>query len=489
MRESFPYSDTTIIMDFIYDESGKPFAVCYSKDGGANFTPYFYATNLQGDVEGIFRVLKNGTTGLYEQKWYGRYTYDAWGNVTAYTAAGNSPGSTTLVYRNPIRYRGYVYDNETGWYYLQSRYYDPANHRFINADEAEYVLISAVNLNATNLFTYCGNNPVSNADNDGAFWDTVFDVVSLAFSVVDVISNPSDGGAWIGLAGDIIDLIPFVSGVGEAARAVNVADDILDAADDIHDAAKIADRVDDAGDALTTVGKIDNIDITVDCCFVAGTVILTENGKVPIEEIQVGDYVWAWDEESGNVALKRVEDTFIRESSELVHIYVNGEEIIATPEHPFYTPVYGWTSAAHLRAGDILVLVNGEYVVVEKIQHELLESPVKVYNFQVEDYHTYYVAEVSVLVHNSCGKTTGKFANNAEAARVADELGYKPTSSLSHGQKVYVNNKAPSDLKYISRDIDCHSGGAWKAASTIQGLGSKATRSGTYTRYLEYLCK
>ena len=106
---------------------------------------------------------------------------------------------------------------------------------------------------------------------------------------------------------------------------------------------------------------------------------------------------------SGNVALKRVEDTFIRESSELVHIYVNGEEIIATPEHPFYTPVYGWTSAAHLRAGDILVLVNGEYVVVEKVQHELLESPVKVYNFQVEDHHTYYVAKCGVLVHNRCG--------------------------------------------------------------------------------------
>ena len=54
-----------------------------------------------------------------------------------------------------------------------------------------------------------------------------------------------------------------------------------------------------------------------------------------------------------------------------------------------------------MRAGDILVLVNGEYVVVEKIQHELLESPVKVYNFQVADYHTYYVAS-GVLVHNNC---------------------------------------------------------------------------------------
>ena len=164
MRESFPYSDTTIIMDFIYDESGKPFAVCYSKDGGAKFTPYFYATNLQGDVEGIFRVLKNGTTGLYEQKWYGRYTYDAWGNVTAYTAAGNSPGSTTLVYRNPIRYRGYVYDTETGWYYLQSRYYDPANHRCINADN---FASTGAGFLGNNMFAYCNNNSVMMTDSAG----------------------------------------------------------------------------------------------------------------------------------------------------------------------------------------------------------------------------------------------------------------------------------------------------------------------------------
>ena len=164
MRESFPYSDTTIIMDFIYDESGKPFAVCYSKDGGANFTTYFYATNLQGDVEGIFRVLKNGTTGLYEQKWYGRYTYDAWGNVTAHTAAGANPSTASLIYRNPLRYRGYVYDNETGFYYLQSRYYDPANHRFINADS---YASTGQGFLGYNMFAYCNNNPISFLDAGG----------------------------------------------------------------------------------------------------------------------------------------------------------------------------------------------------------------------------------------------------------------------------------------------------------------------------------
>ena len=66
-----------------------------------------------------------------------------------------------------------------------------------------------------------------------------------------------------------------------------------------------------------------------------------------------------------------------------------------------YSPVKGWIEAVDLRAGDNLVLVNGEHVIVEKIQHEILESPINVYNFQVEDYHTYYVGK-GILVHNTC---------------------------------------------------------------------------------------
>ena len=72
--------------------------------------------------------------------------------------------------------------------------------------------------------------------------------------------------------------------------------------------------------------------------------------------------------------------------------------------HPFYVPKKGWTSAIDLRAGDILVMLNGEYVVVEQVQHELLESSETTYNFEVEDYHTYYVGENPILVHNTgCG--------------------------------------------------------------------------------------
>lgn len=128
-------------------------------------------------------------------------------------------------------------------------------------------------------------------------------------------------------------------------------------------------------------------------CFIAGTLVETENGQKSIEEIQVGDKVLSEDETTGEVAIKTVTETYVNETDELIHIGVNGEIISATPTHPFYVDKLGWTLARSLRAGDILVLSNGEFVVVEWVQHEILESPVKVYNFEVEDFHTYFVGK------------------------------------------------------------------------------------------------
>ncbi len=74
-----------------------------------------------------------------------------------------------------------------------------------------------------------------------------------------------------------------------------------------------------------------------------------------------------------------------------------GETISDTPSHPFYVDKLGWTLARSLRAGDILVLSNGELVTVEWVQHEILESPIKVYNFEVEEFHTYFVGENGIF--------------------------------------------------------------------------------------------
>ena len=148
--------------------------------------------------------------------------------------------------------------------------------------------------------------------------------------------------------------------------------------------------------------------LSSNACFVAGTVILTNVGKIAIETIEEGMLVWAKNTETGEEGFKEVLKTFENETDELVHLFVGGEEIITTPEHPFYVKDKGFIGAIHLRAGDILVLVNGEYAILEKVQHEILEAPIKVYNFEVEGYHTYFVGDCAVLVHNVCSGTYHK---------------------------------------------------------------------------------
>jgi hypothetical protein len=140
-------------------------------------------------------------------------------------------------------------------------------------------------------------------------------------------------------------------------------------------------------------------------CFVAGTPVLTANGIVAIEDIKPGDLVCSEDRATGEKGLKRVLRTFANTASELVHVCAGGQTISGTPGHPFYVTGKGWTSAGQLCAGDELVLQSGGAAVVESVRHERLDAPVAVYNFEVEGWHTYYVGDGGVLVHNKCVDT------------------------------------------------------------------------------------
>ncbi len=151
-------------------------------------------------------------------------------------------------------------------------------------------------------------------------------------------------------------------------------------------------------------------------CFVAGTLVMAVAGMVAIENIKAGDKVISTDPETMETGEKTVLETYIREVTTLVHLTVNGEEIITTVDHPFYVKDKGFVNAGELKVGNELLDSNGNILLVENFDVELTDEPVKVYNFQVEDFHTYHVGENGVLVHNA-GDTYRRPSNYRKGTR------------------------------------------------------------------------
>ena len=341
--------------------------------------------------------------------------YTSWGKPLATTGSLAS----TLGADQPFRYRGYIYDNETGWYYLKSRYYNPSIGRFISAD---VLLSTGQGVLGHNAYAYCLNNPINRSDDAGSFsFSDIFSGAGLVSVGVTAILTAATI-LTCGAAAPLMVAVATVTVTAGAVTVVNGASEVVEGltstSENSNDGYNFmrdtvmggnADAYEAQRDFFAGVAEVG----TAICgsyyaanggnvCFVAGTLVLTDDGQIPIEDIEAGDYVYATDPETGESGYKRVAQTFKRETDELVHVTYSGGTITTTPTHPFYVAQKGWTAAIELRAGDMLVTVNGEYVIVEKVQHELLETPVSVYNFEVEDYHTYYVGGTSVLVHNSC---------------------------------------------------------------------------------------
>jgi RHS repeat-associated protein len=143
------------LLIYLYDESGAPIGLQYrTKSYAANiFDTFYFEKNLQGDIIAVYNA---------DGEKIGSYTYDAWGNCTVTVVSESTTLEKNIVRSyNPFRYRGYYYDTETQLYYLQSRYYNPAWGRFLNADG--YVNANG-DLIGFNMYAYCSNNPVMYVD-------------------------------------------------------------------------------------------------------------------------------------------------------------------------------------------------------------------------------------------------------------------------------------------------------------------------------------
>lgn len=135
-------------LDFYYDDTNGLVGFGYS---GSN---YFYIRNHQKDITGILDSAGNQVVS---------YVYDSWGKLVSTSGILTD----TIGVQNPYHYRGYYYDVETGFYYLQSRYYDPVTGRFINSDS---LIGSTGERNTHNMFAYCGNEPINRVDPTGFAW-------------------------------------------------------------------------------------------------------------------------------------------------------------------------------------------------------------------------------------------------------------------------------------------------------------------------------
>ncbi len=219
-------------------------------------------------------------------------------------------------------------------------------------------------------------------------------------------------------------------------------------------------------------------------CFVAGTLILTSMGNKLIEDINIGDEVWAYDENTNEKALKKVTNVFRYTTKKWLHLvfeFTNGafEEVVCTEEHPFYVSNIGWIEANKILEKDVVLMYNDkEKAILVSMQLEILDDETTTYNFEVEDYHSYYVGENGILVHNRCKYRGGKYKPRAKDIAIDPETGLvQPTKGISVNTdpskvqqfgKVSRVDSIPSELKFIKTGGPGHYEIVPKKAMTLE---------------------
>jgi RHS repeat-associated protein len=374
-----------------------------------------------------------------------RYLYDPFGNLLA-----SSGGMADI---NLYRFSSKEAHENSGLYYYGRRFYEPRLQRWLNGDPIG-------ENGGINLFQFCGGDPINGVDAWGEYLMTVTMDASLAdrygYSLVsnrsfqqlagenisrvkaeggnltiwdvdsEVLANYGSlklspgsfktedfdyGGA---VSASIHDALG-VAGIFDPTGVLDAADGLLHLAEGNSGAALLsAAAILPGGDftKLKNLNKLRKADDVVDAvkeirlipngppCFIAGTLIATENGFKPIEEIQSGDKVWAFNELTGEKALREVVRAFEKSTDILVELEVGSTLITTTPEHPFWVDNQGWVTAGELAIGDLIGTLSGELEGVKRVERQAEQATV--YNFEVDEFHTYFVTATGLLVHNSC---------------------------------------------------------------------------------------
>jgi RHS repeat-associated protein len=346
---------------------------------------------------------------------------------TRYDVFGNLQGTPTL--ETNYLYTGQQYDAISELYSLRARYYDPSYGRFLSRDTWAYDYQNPVELNR---YVYVANNPATWTDPSGysAFGDFAANIKSKiaaipavqAFSyhltnayvqIILKLGNIPLGVCIIselglGYFGIDVPLTDFGCGAfnptffgedfGNSPPRNNAPDaDTPTSSHPLYEEADVPD-INNAGNQGT---KNLSQDALPDCfnSFSADTEVSTPHGDIPIAEIDIGDTVLAYNELTGTIGEYEVTHTISHTDEVIIHLYISGELIETTPEHPFYTGDGEWIDAEDLEVGEEILSLVGDYGIVEKVV-VIEDANRPMYNLTVAEAHTFFVGDGDWLVHN-----------------------------------------------------------------------------------------
>ena len=398
--------------------------------------------------------------------------------------------------KHPIRflYNGAlgVITDDSGLLYMRQRYYDTDIKRFINQDVLTGDTTESQSLNR---YAYVQGNPINYNDPFGLsprhilapYANVAHDILNIASIVpgpVGAIAGVTNAMVYL-LMGDRVNACKCIIQAALTGAALPIAGIAIGGLCNLNTTARLVTAFTLIGAGAYTVGtsfvdfcsyyeklsaeiakgeNANGADIfhyisgliqsgagmvygglsiaggasgLMNLCFVAGTEVATDDGLKNIEDIEEGDVVWSCNPDTGETGLKSVKQVFVNETDELVHVTITNdsgktENIDTTVRHPFYVVDYGFKYASELKIGDRVKSVDGDIYEVSNVDSEKLAKPVKVYNFEVEDWHTYFVSEEMILVHNMCAKKSvesvlTKKKNEKTSSRSSSKPQYVPT--------------------------------------------------------------